>query len=847
MSRAPRPASHAPPSAFRFLLGLLLFTGLATAAELPEVSQLYLTGQYERVIQEARRAVKADPAEEEWQLLLAQALFETGQYREARSAIESATGRISNSLRLRLLAREIVRLNGDPRRAQTLLDEMDRLGYRSWAYKSPADRVALGRTALLAGADPKKVLDQFFDPVRKEAPDFRDVHLASAELAMGKSDYAIAGRILTAAVKKLPVDPDIQFGLARAFAPSDAEVMAKALEVTLTINPRHVGAHLLRAEHYLDAERFPEAATAIAEALKTNPNRPEAHALAAVLAELEGDAGRFTRERDAALKPWAKNPDVEYLIGKKLSHKYRFAEGAAHQRRALEFDPLYLPAKLQLAQDLLRLGQEEEGWKLAGEVQQADPYDIVAYNLVTLQEKTSHFQVLQNERFIIRMDPAEAGIYGDEALALLDRAYAHLCTKYGLTPKQRTTVEIFPDQKDFAIRTFGLPGADGYLGVCFGPVITANSPAARPGSFNNWQAVLWHEFAHVVTLGLTRNRMPRWLSEGISVYEERQARGNWGEQMKPRYRALILGEDFTPLSKLSSAFLRPKSPVHLQFAYYESSLAVDYLIERYGLPALKAVFADLAAGQSLNTALAKHCAPLAQLDDEFAQRARALAESVAPKLDWAQPGKPDLASAAARAKWLAEHPESYTALMEQAARSIKQRDWAAAKAPLLKLIELYPEQHESDNAYVLLAKVHRELGETDEERARLERIVQLSSDAAPAHERIIELATERKDWPTVIASAEALAAINPLLPTMHRARADAAAALQRPQEAIDAYETLLKLDDTAPPQTRYRLALQYRAAGQAQQAKQRLLESLEDAPRNREALKMLLELNAAPK
>ena len=105
--------------------------------------------------------------------------------------------------------------------------------------------------------------------------------------------------------------------------------------------------------------------------------------------------------------------------------------------------------------------------------------------------------------------------------------------------------------------------------------------------------MLWHEFTHVITLTLTKNKMPRWLSEGISVYEERQARGNWGEQMRPRYRAMILGEDLVPLSQLSGAFLRPKSPVHLQFAYYESALVVEFLVGRFGLPALKEVLDDL--------------------------------------------------------------------------------------------------------------------------------------------------------------------------------------------------------------------------------------------------------------
>ncbi len=95
---------------------------------------------------------------------------------------------------------------------------------------------------------------------------------------------------------------------------------------------------------------------------------------------------------------------------------------------------------------------------------------------------------------------------------------------------------------------------------------------------------MWHEFCHVVTLSKTHNKMPRWLSEGISVHEEGRADPAWGMALNPRFRAMILGDDLTPLSQLSSAFLAPKTPLHLQFAYFESALAVDFLVERFGLP-----------------------------------------------------------------------------------------------------------------------------------------------------------------------------------------------------------------------------------------------------------------------
>ena len=220
--------------------------------------------------------------------------------------------------------------------------------------------------------------------------------------------------------------------------------------------------------------------------------------------------------------------------------------------------------------------------------------------------------------------------------------------------------------------------------------------------------MLWHEFGHVVTLTLTRNKMPRWLSEGISVYEERQHRGSWGEQMQPRYRAMLLAEDLTPVSKLSGAFMRPKTPAHLQFAYYQSSLVVEWIVEKWGLPKLRECLADLGKGVAINTALAKHFAAIEKLDADFAEHAKAKAKAVGPKLDWTQPARGELTSPQRLENWLAKNPDSYTALSLHADHLIEAGDWQAAKKPLLRLIELYPEQHAEDSAYAQLARVHRE-------------------------------------------------------------------------------------------------------------------------------------------
>jgi tetratricopeptide (TPR) repeat protein len=829
-----------------FLAGALLRLPL-TAAEMAEVEKDLRAGKYQQVAKLAAEQMAENAASEDWAVLEMEALLAIGRYAEAKAAWDKALLRFPNSLRLRVMGIQIVRMNSEPARAAELRSEMDQLGgSRPWAYRAPADRVALARAALQLGVDPRRVLENVIDPLKKSDPEFRGAYLATGEIALEKNDYALAAKAFAQAVKKFPDDPDAYFGLARAYAPSDAKATTEALEKTLELNPNHTGAQIMIADHAIDSEAYSEAEKAIDKALSVNPHLPEAHALRSVIAHMRADEKAEEAAREAALRPWQTNPEVPHLIGRKLSQKYRFAEGATLQARALKFDSDYVPAKIQLAQDYLRLGRSEEGWALAEEVYKADPYDVVAYNLTNLRDVMAKFRTLKSEHFDIRMDPKEAEIYGPEVITLLERAHGILTKKYGIPLKERTIVEIFPNQKDFAIRTFGLPGGAGYLGVCFGRVITANSPAARPGSTSNWQAMLWHEFGHVVTLSLTRNKMPRWLSEGISVYEERQQRGNWGEQMQPRYRAMLLADDLTPVSKLSGAFMRPKTPAHLQFAYYQSSLVVEWIVGKWGLVKLQDCLEDLGKGVAMNTALANHFAPTEQLDAEFAAYAREKARAVGPKLDWTPPKPEQIRSSKSLQEWLAQNPDNFTALTQQAERLMQAGAWESAKKPLKRLIELYPEQHAPDSAYAQLAKVHRELGETTDEEAMLNKVAELSAEAPDVYQRLMMLAAEREEWKTVLSHAENLSAVNPLLAAPHEYAAKAHEALGNATSAINRYRALLQLNPANPAQTHYRLGKLLHENGGGADAKKHVLLALEEAPRFRAALNLLLQMNPEP-
>jgi tetratricopeptide (TPR) repeat protein len=822
------------------VLGLFGYLLTAPAADLATARDDYQQGRYTNCITACEQAVANDDTPEEWRLLLARALVAVGHYTNAANVIATNLDQYRWSIHLRLLGREIYRMNGRLNEAQGLLEDINRLAsYRMWNYQDAPSLVTLGRAALLLGADPRRVLETFYDTAKRRDPNSREPILASGQLALTKGDFDLAAKTFRAGLKKFPDDVDFHFGLAQAFSSSDRLEMITAIGEVLERNTNHVASYLLLADHLIDGEEYQEAEETLEKALAVNPHEPKAWAYKAVIAHLRNEKEAEAEAQTRALGVWRTNPDVDHLIGRKLSQKYRFAEGSQHQRKAISFEPKFLPARIQLAQDLLRLGQEEEGWRLAEQVHDEDGYDVTAFNLLNLQDAMAKFATLTNETFVVRMATNEAVIYGERVLALLERARTTLCAKYAMTLEPPVIVEIFPKQKDFGVRTFGMPDNPGYLGVCFGSVITANSPASQAAHPANWEAVLWHEFCHVVTLQLTRNKMPRWLSEGISVFEELEGNPTWGQGMTPRYREMILGKDFTPLGSLSAAFLAPKTEMHLQFAYYESYLAVEFLVKKFGLDALKKILVELGSGTEINAAISKHTEPMEKLDKDFAQFARERAENLAPELNFKKPGLEGLAKLEME---LGADSKNYHILLQLAREAIRKKDWEKAKAPLQKVIKLFPAQRGSDNAYSILGEVHRRLGETNEERQVLTQLAGIESDATDAYQRLMELNRSAADWEGVAANAGRYIAVNPLVELPYRYLAEASEALKQPDTAIASYQTLLRLDPPDPAGTHFKLARLLQPKDEVS-AKRHLLQALEEAPRYREAHKLLLKLS----
>lgn len=828
-----------------------LFAQAAPAMSIDECRRLFQTGKYESCITEAALLLDSKESSEDAFLLKAQAEFTLGKYTEARDTLLSGNLRTPGSIRIRWALMQVSPYAGHDKDVERYAGEIDRfVRAAAWQYSQRVDDlITLAKLLLRQGGDPKQVQNVLLKRARELHPNRPEPLLAMGQLALEKRDFTLAADTFREGLKKFPDDPDFLFGMACAFEESDSKQMQDALEKVLTINPRHVGALSMMVNQLIDRERYELARENLARIQAINPKYPPAFASLAVLAFLDGNHAGFESNRMQALASWGTNPEVDHLIGKKLSRKYRFEDGAEAQRRALVFQPTYLPAMKQLAQDLLRLGKEEEGWELAQAAHRQDEYDVASYNLVTLHDELTRFTVLELPGWRIRMEKGEAALYGDQVVALLIEARSILCQKYDIPLEKTISVEIYPKPNDFAVRTFGMPGAEGFLGVCFGDVVTALSPASQQVRPVNWQSVLWHEFTHVVTLNKTHNRMPRWLSEGISVYEERQRDSRWGERMTPAYREAILGGKLTPIHRMSEAFLSPGSGGGLMFAYFQSSLVVEYLINTYGHAALVAILDDLALGMPVNDSIERHTTSMGQLEEDFEAFAKLQAKMFGWYVDWSTPELDEYSeesSPAERLKnWLRLHPRSYVGLKAAARNEIQAGNQAEAIKLLRQAITVFPLEKGGEGASAILAGLQREAGDADGEHETLLHWASIDDDAAAALLRLIEIDSSRENWVAVVQHSRRLLEIKPLIPQPYQALATSAEKLNQTELAVQALNALLTLPRSDGAGIHYRLATQLHQQGRNEKAKYHVIRALEFAPRYRDALALLLKVKDA--
>jgi tetratricopeptide (TPR) repeat protein len=401
-----------------------------------------------------------------------------------------------------------------------------------------------------------------------------------------------------------PENPDAHVGLARAAVADRYEgaVALDHLRRALAVNPAHAGGLALRASLALDAENWPAAAADVAAIRRTNPHDAGAARVAAAAALVLDDRAGYDSARAADLAVRPNDGAFFAFVAETLTHHRRYADARDVAREGVAADPDDAGCLAVLAMTLLRLGDEADGLDALRRAWKRDPYDVRTYNLLNLFEKVipARYTTIPGAHVGFRVPTETRAAITEVVAPYLEERYRDFVARYRIEPPAPVMFELYSDPREFAIRTTGLPGI-GVAGVCFGRVITSQAPTSH--AFN-WGMVLTHELAHVFAIQLSRSRVPRWFTEGLSEFETARLRPEWTRHDDAALYAALRRGELPTLLTLSNAFVTARGDEAAR-AYAHAAVAVEFLERRFGFPALREALAAFGRGEPEAAVIAK--------------------------------------------------------------------------------------------------------------------------------------------------------------------------------------------------------------------------------------------------
>jgi tetratricopeptide (TPR) repeat protein len=378
----------------------------------------------------------------------------------------------------------------------------------------------------------------------------------------------------------------------------------------------------------------------------------------------------------------------------------------------------------------------------------------------------------------------------------------------------------------------------GALGACFGRVVTMDSPKARvPGTFN-WGATLWHELAHVITLQLSNQRIPRWLTEGISVFEETRARPEWGREMEVTFaRALNRGE-VLPLDTLNAGFQNPQT---ISLAYYQASLLVEHIVAAHGEAALRALVVSFADGIDTDAAIREvlnvEMSALQSSYDAFLdQRFGALRAALTAPEDLT----PDMPLDQVRAL-AARHPGSYAVQMALG-ESLRDADPQAAIAAYERASALVPMATGGESPQAQIVEIAMKLGDKARAAKALEALTAHDHTDLESARMLAGLLDQAADRERLKVALNRVVAVDPFDAGAHTTLGRMAMEDGRAADAVRDFRVALAGGAPDRASAHADLAEALVLTGARDDAKQQVLASLEVAPTYERAQELLLKL-----
>ena len=754
-----------------------------------------------------------------------------GEYEQAVKILEPAAVKAPLStaaLELALLHQKL----GRPDAATPLLNGL----FREASGASDADVLARAARAAQALGRAQEA-NSIFRSASAMANGYPGIEAGWGQLFLEKFREDEAVRSFQQVLKLDPLWAPAHAGLAGAVADVDPPAAAAAAMKALEIDPTLDSAHLLLAQLDLDNSRPEAARERLDKVLAVNPNHLEARSVLAAMAYVKGDRATYDAEvkRVLALNP--RSGEVYRAAADLAARNYRFDEAVALAREATTLDPDSPRAFAELGMHLLRTGDEPGARQALDRSFTADPFNRVTYNLLMMLDKLDKFTVVEDEGLIVKMDPQEAPVLREYAPELAREALKVLSAKYQFTPKGPILIEIFPVHDDFAVRNLGLPGMIGALGACFGRVVTMDSPKAGPPGRFAWQATLWHEIAHVITLQMSQQRVPRWLTEGISVYEEAVARPEWGRDMEVPFALALEKGKALKLTDLNAGFTSPET---ISLAYFQASVLVEHIVKTFGEEKLRTLLRSYGEGLDGDAALTKTLGTsMAQLQSSFDKhvetRFGALRAALRPV-----PGVNVEGSADELKRAAALHPKSYNLHLAYGRALASSKDKAAFE-PLERAAALVPVATGEDSPHALMAQLAEQLG--DEPRAAQEYLKLLANDhtAVEPARRLAAIADKLGDAAAALTAYQRIVEIDPSDAPAHTGLGRLAMKRGQHDVAVREFKAALALGPTDRAAAHCDLGESLLAKGLKAEAKREALAALEIAPSFERAQELLLK------
>ncbi len=183
-----------------------------------------------------------------------------------------------------------------------------------------------------------------------------------------------------------------------------------------------------------------------------------------------------------------------------------------------------------------------------------------------------------------------------------EKDYKRIVLDIGIDPGISAKVYLAPNQKIFkSLQPQGSKTQEWSVGVFYpglNLILLLSSKAYKQGRLD-LQKIMAHEITHFIIYNVTTdkgNNLPKWLHEGLAMYEARE--WNWHHSLV--MAQISISRSFLPLSSLEKGF--PGENKSAERAYAQSMSLISYIINKHGSKSLYMIIKNLIGGMQTEEA-----------------------------------------------------------------------------------------------------------------------------------------------------------------------------------------------------------------------------------------------------